>query len=186
MPIAPSAVLHARAEEPVVARVVPCNEIAPPRSPARREKVFVSRLTRTGWLFVGLIVISCVMIAAQAIVSYMDHQETTTAVLLLVDVLLLGGTGLLLASQMAQRITITPTAIHYENRRHRVTMPWREAREFKRPVDSQRYFRFATISDGRHEIRFNSLVLQDFDLLCNLVAVARKRHVVERGNCHHI
>lgn len=159
------------------------NILAPPSSLRyafrRKEKTFRTRMTAEGWLFVALIVVPAILLGLHAFTVLVEQGSGASYLVAAVDGCLLGTLGRFLASHTGKSIRVTPSTITCDE----VTIRWEEIREFSHPCRSGGLFRTAAISDGRRRIHFNTLVLNDYDLLVNLVGVARKYH--DPGTSRH-
>lgn len=77
--------------------------------------------------------------------------------------------------KFGRSIRVTDRAFIYRRRDNEIQIPWTQMRTFQKATHGKRWFRIALVGDSRHTIAIDSQSFRDFDLIVNLVDVARRR-----------
>ena len=99
--------------------------------------------------------------------------------------LLLGALGFL-ASRLGRSVRVTPERLVFEAGSKKTVILWSDLKKFYPPSSLQHHFRTARISDGTNEIQLDSLSFAEFDLLVNLISVARKNKTSDKDATYEL
>jgi len=76
---------------------------------------------------------------------------------------------------LGRTLVITPGGIEHRHHSKVQTIPFIGLREFYPPSPAKKIFRSCLVGDGRQTLVIDSFSFQEFELIVNIIAVARKR-----------
>lgn len=146
------------------------------RAVPKKGRVFHSTLTDEYRLLAAVNVVIAFVVIYQGYVNSRIIAARGIPFIVL-GVLLLAALGAVTLWTLGRTITITPAGLKYEGKgkEKEIVMSFSQLSELYLPPPNRKIFRSALIGDGRQSFHLDSFSFKEFELIVNIIAVARKR-----------